>query len=215
MRRAVEIKMFDGEVYRVSEEVAEHITEAMAAKQSHVRIGELGVTLAIASITHMDTVTVADYVAVTEAELPAHVDLDAIQPQSQLQERWLKILKLNSAKLMEKSSPYEHVPLLKGLDDLAQYEQTSIWPEYVPAAEWSERQDQGVTFIFIKRQLTPREYEKGNYAALPQYWLLREDEDGSLWVARSYPRIRGRQIPDGFEECTAAESEKLSYVRAH
>lgn len=70
-----------------------------------------------------------------------------------------------------------------------------------------------VLFVYIKRRLTRKDFETGKYALLPHCWILGEDE-GDVWVARTFPLVTGGGVPEGFEQCTSEESDRIDHMRA-
>lgn len=214
MRQVAEIKYHDGAVHRFTVEESERLAAIEADGKKSALLPD-GSSLRFSSIASWDIVNVADYVAVMDTPLPARVDLDAIKPQNEYQERWHKLSRLNGARLKAKSNPYEKVALLKDLNDLDQYEATGQWPEYVHPSQWPSRvaKKPGGSFIFIKRRMSRPEYDRGKYADQPQCYFLAEEE-GDIWVARIHVRVQGKRIPDGWMECEEAESTRLDYVRA-
>lgn len=70
-----------------------------------------------------------------------------------------------------------------------------------------------VLFVYVKKKLSKREFEVGKYSFLPSYWLLDQDE-GDIWVARTHPMRSDNSLPNGFERCTAEESDRIDHMRS-
>lgn len=234
MRSMVEITTYDKKTYRITEERAAIVNEAMEAGDSHVLLQGIA-TLAIKNISSMEPIQVPDDVAAVELELPAMIDLQVIDPQNEHQARWIKLLRINAHSIKAKKQLYEPVALLRNLDDLDRYEGVHVLVaalgeaelpilalafaeiapddvvEYAPANTWrSSEPVDSVRCIWVKRRLSRGEYQR-YYAAHPGYYKLRDDGDDHVLIGQRYV-TEGKALPNHLEACDPSESKRLEWL---
>lgn len=211
MNKVHEIRTYDGEVYQITPEQAEVVKQAISDHDSHVDIRGVG-PIAVKDIRRMPELEVRDDPSVMDLQLPAgELDLNAIEPSNEYQEKYLRLIGLNMRRAADKANPYERVPLLTSIEDLDRYEATGEWPEYVPVAQWRMTIPlTGVRTIWVKRRMKNSEYAR-YYAGHHRYYKLRPDGDDHVLVGHSYV-TEGKALPDHLQACDEQESKRLAWL---
>lgn len=212
MRKMAKIVTWDGDIYMFDVERADRISAEMAKEgATRVRLLEGGF-LIFSNIKSFDMVTVPDEApAIMDVPLiAAPVDLSAVKPRTEYQERWWKLIGLNRKRLAKRKSIDEKVPLLKNLEDLDAYEADGTWPEYVPPHLWKTKRPETVRtgYIWAKRMVTGKEWAS-DYSKRGNYYKLTES-GSDIWAA--FKKTVNGTGPYMFEDCYACEPAEIDHL---
>jgi hypothetical protein len=222
--RKTKIVTWDGEVTILTEAQGQQISDMMAAGKSWAQLPNKE-QLIFSNIKSFDFVSSPEDPAVMDLPaLPPPLNVEELPTSNAQQERWKKILTLNSKRIKDKKGPNERPGLLKNFEDLDHYETTGEWPEYVHPSEWRSprarsagevavagRFPNSVVAEWVKKRVTRKEWDR-DYAPLGQYYKLTED-GSDIWVA--FTRVKtNKPMPDHMITCEPTESDRLERMIA-